>query len=46
MPDRMQFPEDDPRHHTGKLKNMLDDVINHAREDVDKVHDQKSAGSL
>lgn len=42
MPDRMQFSEDDPRHHTAKLKNMLDDVINHAREDVNKVHDQKA----
>lgn len=42
MPDRMQFPEDDPRHHTAKLKQMLVDVINHAREDVEKVKDARA----
>jgi len=42
MTDRMQFPEDDPRHHTAKLKQMLSDVINHAREDVNKVTDPKA----
>ena len=34
MTDRMQYGENDPRHHTAKLKQMLTDVINHAREDV------------
>lgn len=42
MVDRQQFPEDDPRHHTIKLKDMLGDVINHAREDVSKVGDPKA----
>jgi hypothetical protein len=43
MPDRMQYEESDPRHHTAKLKQMLTDVINHAREDVNKTSDPKAA---
>ena len=43
MPDRMQYEESDPRHHTAKLQQMLTDVINHAREDVDKIRDPKAA---
>ena len=43
MPDRMQYEESDPRHHTAKLKQMLTDVINHAREDVNKIRDPKAA---
>lgn len=42
MPDRTQFSESDPRHHTSKLKGMLTDVINQARQDVRKVHDPKA----
>ncbi|SRR6266566_3066263 len=42
MADREQFPEDDPRHHVIKLKGMLDDVVQHAREDVDKVDDPRA----
>lgn len=42
MTDRMQYREDDPRHHTAKLKDMLSDVIQHAREDVGKIHDPKA----
>jgi hypothetical protein len=42
MIDRMQYPENDPRHHTAKLKQMLTDVINHAREDVHKIKDPKA----
>ena len=42
MADRMQFPESDPRHHTAKLKQMLQDTLNHAREDVTKVTDPKA----
>jgi len=36
MPDRMQFPKSDPRHHTAKL------VIEHAREGATKVSDPKA----
>jgi hypothetical protein len=30
----------DPRHHAAKVGGMLDDVIKHLREDVDKVDDR------
>jgi hypothetical protein len=43
MPDRTQYEESDPRHHTAKLKQMLTDIINHAREDVNKISDPKEA---
>ena len=42
MADRMQFPENDPRHHTMKLKDMMNQVIGHAREDVGKITDPKA----
>jgi len=37
MPDRKQYDETDPRHHTEKLKQVLNDTANHAREDVAKI---------
>lgn len=42
MADRQQYPESDPRHHTIKLKDMLRDAAQHAREDVSKVDDPKA----
>jgi hypothetical protein len=42
MTDRMQYSETDPRHHTAKLKGMLTQAVNHAREDVGKVTDPKA----
>lgn len=42
MPDRMLFPESDPRHHTAKLKQMLTEIMEHARQDVGKVTDPKA----
>jgi hypothetical protein len=42
MADHEQFAEDDPRHHTIKLKGMLRDVVQHAREDVEKVDDPRA----
>jgi hypothetical protein len=42
MLGRAQFQESDPRHHTAKLKQMLTDVINHAREDINKISDPKA----
>ena len=42
MTDRMQYDEKDPRHHTLKLKQMLNDTATHAREDVSKVSDPKA----
>lgn len=41
MADRTQYDENDPRHHTIKLKGMLDDVTRHAREDVGKIQEPK-----
>ena len=43
MPDPMQFDDErDPRHHTQKLKQMLNDTAEHARDDVSKVSDPKA----
>ena len=42
MLDRMQYDEKDPRHHTLKLKQILNDTANHAREDASKVSDPKA----
>jgi len=42
MSDRMQFPENDPRHHTIKIKDMLRDSMQHIREDTTKVSDPKA----
>lgn len=39
---RQQYPESDLRHHTIKIRGMLNDVIEHAREDVGKVNDPKA----
>jgi hypothetical protein len=41
MPDRTQYNEQDPRHHTQKLKQMLNDTADHARLEVCKVNDPK-----
>lgn len=41
MADRQQYAESDPRHHKVKIKDMLDDVINHTREDVSKIDDPR-----
>jgi hypothetical protein len=42
MPDPSQFPESDPRHHTAKLRAMLTQAADHAREDVSKVRDPQA----
>jgi hypothetical protein len=42
MGERMQFPADDPRHHTAKLHDMLTAVVQHAREDIGKIEDPKA----
>jgi hypothetical protein len=40
MPQQQQ--ESDPRVHTEHIKGMLDDVIQHSREDVRKVQDPQA----
>ena len=42
MSDRDQYPESDPRHHTSRLKSMLRDTADHAREDVGRIDDPKA----
>jgi hypothetical protein len=32
----------DPRHHAGKIKGSLDDLIQHLREDIGKVQEPKA----
>ena len=34
--------ESDPRHHTRNIKRMLTEVINHVREDAQKVNEPKA----
>lgn len=42
MVDRQRYSESDPRHHTIKLKEMLRDTAQHAREDVRKADDPQA----
>lgn len=42
MPHETLFPENDPRHHTAKIKQMLTETLEHARRDVAKVNDPKA----
>ncbi|MBP3983368.1 hypothetical protein J5837_02940 [Pseudoxanthomonas helianthi] len=42
MADPVQYSESDPRHHTAKIKGMLDALTEHLREDVGKVSDPKA----
>jgi hypothetical protein len=34
--------ENDPKHHTAKIKRMLDELVQHVREDVTKVNEPKA----
>jgi hypothetical protein len=34
--------ESDPRYHTQRIKGMLNDVVEHAREDVEKIDDPRA----
>lgn len=42
MAETRDYHEGDPRHHTVKLKTMLDDALRHAREDIGKIKDPKA----
>jgi len=42
MANNSKFPESDPRHHTSNIKDMLDDLITHLRDDVDKIDEPKA----
>jgi len=38
--ERERYAEDDPRHHTIEISGMLNDAIEHVREDVSKIEDR------
>ncbi len=40
--NKEQFSENDPRYHTAKVKRMLDDLVKHLREDVEKLTEPKA----
>lgn len=42
MTEPRPYNEKDPRQHTAKLKGMLNEVIEHARQDVSKINDPKA----
>jgi hypothetical protein len=40
--NREQYAEDDPRHHTVKIRDMLSDVRDHIREDIGKIDEPRA----
>ncbi len=42
MANKNNYPESDPRHHTANVRNMLNDVQQHLRQDIDKVNDPRA----
>jgi len=36
------YPESDPRHHTQKIQARLESLIDHLREDIQKVDEPKA----
>jgi hypothetical protein len=39
--ERERYAEDDPRHHTIEIRGMLNDAIEHLREDVGTISDPR-----
>ncbi len=37
-----QYTESDPRYHTANIKRMLTDMVEHLRDDVNKVDEPKA----
>ncbi len=42
MTERTHYADNDPRHHSTRIKTMLREVMEHAREDVTRVSDPKA----
>jgi len=40
--NREQFAEDDPCHHTIRIRDMLSEVRDHLREDVGKINEPRA----
>jgi hypothetical protein len=41
MAEPEEYHKEDPRHHTVKLKAMLEETRQHAREDIGKINDPR-----
>jgi hypothetical protein len=42
MTEEPVYPENDPRRHTAHLRELLQGVITHAREDIPKISEPKA----
>jgi len=42
MSEQPPYPNTDPRHHTAYLREMLEGVVTHAREDIMKISEPKA----
>ena len=42
MSEQPSYPNTDPRHHTAHLREMLEGVVTHAREDIMKISEPKA----
>jgi hypothetical protein len=40
--NRERFAEDDPRHHTIRIREMLGEVRDHLREDIAKINEPRA----
>jgi hypothetical protein len=38
----LSYPDDDPRAHAVNIQRLLDDLINHCREDAEKIREPKA----
>jgi len=36
------YPENDPKHHVANIRRMLDELIDHCREDIGKIEEPKA----
>ena len=40
--NRERFAEDDPRHHTTSIRDMLSELRDHLREDIAKINEPRA----
>ena len=40
--NRERFAEDDPRHHTTRIRDMLSELREHLREDIAKINEPRA----
>ncbi len=46
MAERPVYADDGPRHHAAHLREMLHEVVDHAREDIGKINEPKAQALL